>query len=90
MIVLSDPNKIRHIFGQSRHNWNKTGLSQSENIRLVESIANDTSKRVSSTNLSAGGIIHLHEATDTSGNLIQVRIYEDANGSLAISTAWVL
>ncbi len=76
-----------HIFGQSKHNWDKTGLSQAENERLVTEIANDLSNYVSSTTVR-GGVVETYERT-VGGNTVVVKVFEDAAGNRIISDAWI-
>lgn len=86
--IPNEPNRLHHIFGQVKHNWHKTGLSQRDNIRLVEQIANEPGKLTRTQNLPGGSKIHTYVDT-ISGNIVEVRVFEDASGARRVSDAWV-
>lgn len=85
--VPNDPNKLHHIFGQAKHKWSQTGLTQSENIKLIETIANDPSKRVDSKEIPTGKV---HKYQGAHNELtIEVMVFENASGTQTINDAWV-
>jgi hypothetical protein len=86
-VLPSDPNRLHHIFGQTKHNWSSTGRTQAENIKLIEEIANDSNDFVSSTSIR-GGQVQTYERV-VNGQTIVVKVFEDASGNRIISDAWV-
>jgi len=86
--IPNDPNRLHHIFGQPEHNWHLTGLSQAENIKLIERVANEPANFVRSFPVKPNGQVHIFEAAH-GGNTIEVRVREEVTGARSISDAWV-
>jgi hypothetical protein len=83
-----DPNRLNHIFGNTKHKWNLTGLSQNENIQLIEDIANTPAKFLASNSLPNGITVLTFQATFNNLTIV-VKVFEDTNGIKSISNAWM-
>lgn len=83
----ADPNKVHHVFGQTKHNWHKTGLDQTGNVRLIEQVGNNQRALVQSQQVR-GGTVHTYQQT-VNGNQVVVKVYENQQGVRSVSDAWV-
>lgn len=84
----TDPNRLNHVFNNPGHKWNLTGLSQKDNMALIQRIANTPSKLVSTSPGAGGGFVHTFVDV-YQGLTIEVRVFESPTGVATISDAWV-
>jgi len=87
-LQLPDANRLNHIFGQAKHNWASTGLSQDENLDLINQVASNPGNLVKTRLLANGGSIFTYQGF-VDGFDIVVKVFM-RNGVRALSNAWII
>ena len=86
---VDDENKILHVF-QDKHNWGSTGLTQKDNIALIEKIAKDPGKKIVSRQLENGAWKESFESI-FNGKTVHVEVFTGPGGiAPVVEDAWVI